>query len=628
MAKRWSSFSGASWSGRRVGPRGARLTAPPETDAGERLEDPRAAKEQAGEESAASQREHTGQKRRSPREGPGQDETAPAAAAIEPPAALSVSALLGRVKEAMSAAFPARVQVVGEISNFSRAGSGHCYFRLKDDRTAIDCVMFRTFAGAMKFEPSDGLEVLAQGRVDVYEARGQLQLYVERLTPKGAGALELAFRQMRERLQREGLFDDAHKVPLPRFPRAVGVVTSATGAAVRDIARTLHRRWPAARMYLVPVPVQGDGAALRIAAALRALDAAAPRYEIDVMIVGRGGGSLEDLWAFNEEPVARAIYDARTPVISGVGHEVDVSIADLVADVRAPTPTAAAELAVPHRDDVRREVGELGERLRRAVVEDLRAARVDLAGVQRSVVFRDPMHRVRAGMQRVDELSHRLRSALRERLHSARRRVEPASNRLERLHPARLAERARGRLAAGEHRLAWVLGARAKRCGDALARVYATLTAQDPRSGLAMARQQVTGLERQLEALSYRSVLRRGFAVVRSDDGRILRSVLETAAGERIEMELGDGRIGGTVTRVSPDGAVGSAGASGSRASGPRAEEKPRGTGPPRPAQPREGAKAKRKPLFEGPMLFGPESVDGGTGPATDGGADEAGSSE
>ena len=462
----------------------------------------------------------------------------------------TVSDLLARVKRAMRAAFAGRVQVVGEISNFTLHSSGHMYFRLKDERTAIDAAMWRQRASRLKFTPTDGLEVVAEGRVDVYEARGQLQLYVERLTPKGEGALELAFRQLREKLQAEGLFDSARKKPPPRFPRAIGVITSPTGAAIRDIRRTLARRWPAARVFLVPVAVQGEGAAEEVARAIGLLDAAAAQRGVDTIIIGRGGGSLEDLWAFNEEAVARAILAAATPIISGVGHEGDVSIADLVADVRAATPTAAAELAVPDRGEVSRQMAELGGRMARAVDEYLRAGRLGLESVQRSVVFRDPLYRLRGEAQRVDELWLRLRAGLREQSRRANGRLEPLVGRLAGLHPALLHERALGRLREAMHRLAWALGRRSKRAGDRLARALAGLGAAHPGGRLRLARQQIAAAERQLEAMSYRSVLRRGYTLTRDGTGRIVRSASKPTIGDSIWTELVDGQIGSRVTET------------------------------------------------------------------------------
>ena len=414
------------------------------------------------------------------------------------PAGMSVWQLVGRIKSALAEAFPKRVTVVGEISNCSRHTSGHVYFRLKDSRASIDAVMFRSHASKLRFAMEDGMEVVVEGRVDVYDARGQLQLYAERITPRGAGVLELALRQLTEKLAAEGLFDADRKQPLPRFPRAIGIVTSPTGAAIRDIGRTIRRRWPAAKVYLLGTLVQGEGAAAQIAAAIAALDASAERLGIDVLIVARGGGSIEDLWAFNEEPVARAIASARTPVISGVGHEVDFTIADRVADVRAATPTAAAELAVPSRDDIARRLSAIARRLASHAAERLSSGKRELAALARSVIFRDPARLSRSGAQRLDELAGRLR---------------------------------------------WALGAAGKRPGERLSALAGRLQAGHPRNRLELARQQVQAIARQMESMSYRATLRRGFTVTRDQDGRILRSAEAVRVGDRIETELVDGRV-------------------------------------------------------------------------------------
>lgn len=456
---------------------------------------------------------------------------------------MSVSALIARIKNALADAFDQRVSVVGELSNVKLHTSGHLYFRLKDAGASIDVAMFRQHAGRLKFQPTDGLEVVVEGRIDVYDVRGQLQLYAERITPKGAGALELAFRQLRAKLAGEGLFEAACKKTLPRFPRAVGVVTSQTGAAIRDIRRTLMRRWPAAEVYLVDVLVQGEGAAEQIARAIRLLDANAARYEIDTIIVGRGGGSLEDLWAFNEEIVARAIFAAKTPIISGVGHEVDVTIADLAADVRAPTPTAAAELAVPNADDIRRHAAQLASRLHRKVGDDFARARAALESVGRSAVLRDPTGRLRTQTQRLDELTHRLRAGVRERLAGAAARLQPAANRLAALHPARLAERAWARLQQLTAQLRWALGARSKLASNSLTQLENQLQAVHPRHRFKLARQHVAAMQRQLEAMSYRNVLQRGFSVTRRANGCILRSAGQVRRGQAVETELADGRF-------------------------------------------------------------------------------------
>ena len=486
-------------------------------------------------------------KARGPSKGPDVGEDLPFGASEEDAGPISVSGLIRRIKGALGEAFPQPVAGVGELSNVKRHTSGHIYFRLKDAGASIDAVMFRSRAARVKFEIEDGLEVVATVRVDVYDVRGQLQLYVERMTPRGAGALELAFRQLREKLEAEGLFETAPKKSIPAFPRAIGVVTSATGAAIRDIRRTLARRWASADVYLTPVLVQGEGAAEQIAEAIGLLDAAAEKYHIDTLIVARGGGSLEDLWAFNEEVVARAIFAARTPIVCGVGHESDVTVADLVADLRAPTPTGAAELATPNAPDVAAHVLQLSQRLGRMVGETCERGRAALKAVRRSVVFRDPTSRLRTQAQRMDELEHRLRGGGREVSARAWRRLEPAANRLAALHPARLSERARARLDRATSDLRWILGVRSKRAGDELGRTTGRLRAAHPRHRFRLAVQQIAAIARQLEAMSYRNVLGRGFSVTREAEGSILRSVKSVRAGRRVETELADGKFASVV---------------------------------------------------------------------------------
>ena len=480
---------------------------------------------------------------RGPRRGPDVGAAREQDDSADQPKAMSVSALLARVKSVLAEGFPKTVTVVGELSNCKLHTSGHFYFRLKDADSAIDAAMFKGQASRLKFRPEDGLEVVVTGRVDVYQTRGQLQLYANSIVPKGAGALELAFRQLKDKLQAEGLFDPARKKPLPRFPRAIGVITSPTGAAVRDIGRTLRRRWPAAKVYLLPTIVQGDRAAPKIAAAIADLDAAAERLEINTLIVARGGGSLEDLWAFNEEAVARAIAAATTPVISGVGHEIDVTIADMVADVRAATPTAAAELAVPDRAEMRQRVEELSSRLTVAATGLADRGRADLTSILRSVVFRDPAWRLREAIQRLDELAIRLPAGLKGRLADDRRGLEPLTNRLAALHPARLAERTRSRLNELTNRLAWVLGARAKRAGDHFAEIATRFSTVHPKHDLALATQRLDAAKRQLEALSYRGTLQRGFSVTRSTDGTIVRAAEQALSAGRLETEFADGLV-------------------------------------------------------------------------------------
>jgi exodeoxyribonuclease VII large subunit len=460
---------------------------------------------------------------------------------------LTVTALVNSVREALLDGLPPKLRVVGQISNFKRHSSGHLYFSLKDDNACIAAVMFAREAGGVRFDVADGLEVLAEGRVDVFDKQGKLQLYVTSLSPKGTGALELAFRQLKEKLEREGLFNPAHKVPIPRYPRAIGVITSPTGAAVRDIARTLRRRWPAGKVYLLGVPVQGEGAGEQLAEAIGLLDRAAVGLGIGTIIIARGGGSLEDLWAFNEECVARAICAAVTPIISGVGHEVDFTIADFVADLRAATPTAAAELATPDGAQLLGHVTVLSSRLRRRAGETLTAARAALAAMQRSVVLRDPQYLVRGGRQQADELLGRLKAGLRDRCRHAEHRLGHIERQLAEDHPRRRHERALTDLERLRHRLAWVLGHRAKRAADQLNEMTTALAGADPHHAAQMARQRVDALARQLESMSHRAVIARGFSLTRGRDGTILRSVRQAHAGDVLATELADGTIASRV---------------------------------------------------------------------------------
>jgi len=344
---------------------------------------------------------------------------------------LSVAELTREVKQLIGDAFPS-VWVSGEISNVKKNSSGHVYLTLKDTEAQVPAVLWRSTALRLRFDPRDGLEVIARGRLDVYPPHGKYQLIIEELQPKGLGALELAFRQLREKLFRLGYFEPKRKRLLPRHPQRVALVTSPTGAAVRDMLEILLRRWPAVEVWVCPVPVQGDGAALAIAAAIGMLNRLAC---VDVMIVGRGGGSLEDLWAFNEEAVAHAIYQSRIPVVSAVGHEVDLTIADLVADHRALTPSEAAEIVVPCRDELLQAVHILRAQLRQLVAQRLRSARERLEDLAGRRAFQLPLERVREREQLLDDWSQRLGRAKRQHLIRLRERLEAQAARLETLSP-------------------------------------------------------------------------------------------------------------------------------------------------------------------------------------------------
>ncbi len=354
---------------------------------------------------------------------------------FERPAAqpvLTVSALTALVKEVVEGTFPL-VWVSGEISNFSRPQSGHCYLTLKDDEAQLRAVIWRTTAATVRCDLHDGLEVICRGHLDVYAARGTYQLVIEEIQPKGLGALEQALRKLREKLAREGLFDAARKRPLPAFPRRIAFVTSPTGAAIRDFLEVLRRRWRGADVLIVPVRVQGIGAAEEISRAIAAVNRLA--HPIDVLVVGRGGGSLEDLWAFNEEAVVRAIHASRIPVVSAVGHEIDVTLADLVADLRALTPSEAAERIVPAIDEVLIGLKNHHKRLAAALRGRVADARARLDGLAGRRVLRKPFDRLHDLGRQLDQLDARAGLAVRNRLAKARQQAAAIAGRLESLSP-------------------------------------------------------------------------------------------------------------------------------------------------------------------------------------------------
>ena len=412
----------------------------------------------------------------------------------------------------------------GEISNFARPGSGHWYFSLKDDAAQVRCAMFRNRNAGLGTVPRDGMQVLVRARVSLYEARGEFQLVVDHLEEAGEGELRRRLEQLKARLAAAGLFDAARKRPLPRLPAAIGIVTSPTGAALRDILQVLGRRFPAVAVLLYPVPVQGEGAAERIAAAIRL---ASTRAEVDVLVVGRGGGSLEDLWSFNEEVVARAIYECAIPVVSAVGHEVDVTIADLVADVRAPTPSAAAELVVPDAGEWLRRLDATAVRLAGAWARRRDAWRESLDWSRRRLVQLHPAQLLEQRTQRVDELGGRLAAALRARLALATHALATRRAELLRESPAA------------------TLAALSQRVAVLAARLGAAAQARLERTGAALG-----SAARALQATSPLATLRRGYAVVtRVPDGRILQDAADAPEGTEIEARLARGSLVARVTR-------------------------------------------------------------------------------
>lgn len=492
---------------------------------------------------------------------------APPAAPSAGPRLLTVSQLNRLIQQTLAERFPSTLHLVGEISNFSRQSSGHLYLTLKDDAAEIRAVMWKSAAASLKFKPADGLEVVASGRVDVYEPRGQYQFYISRLEPRGVGALELAFRQLCEKLSKEGLFDPGRKRPIPRYPRVIAVVTSPTGAAIRDILHTIRRRYCCASVLLHPVRVQGEGAADDVAAAIARLNRHREALGgIDVMIVGRGGGSLEDLWAFNEESVARAISASGIPIISAVGHEVDTTVADLVADLRAPTPTAAAELACPVLDEVLDSLADCDRRLRHAVRLHLAHARRDLTGIERIEWFRDPCGVLRRAEQQIDEILARLQYVCVRRLAGFRERLHRDHVALTSIQPTHLLQRRRDDLASAARRLRWALLAAAQKIGRHLDRVRQRLVAASPRPRLALENQRLAqGLRHlqhlaghlleldrrhlasvatRLEASSHRATLARGFTITRLKRGRqIISGPTQVRTGDLIITETATGEI-------------------------------------------------------------------------------------
>ncbi|RJQ49032.1 MAG: exodeoxyribonuclease VII large subunit [Gammaproteobacteria bacterium] len=406
--------------------------------------------------------------------------------------------------------------VEGEISNLARPSSGHLYFTLKDEQAQVRCALFRMNALRLGFAPENGAQVLARARVSLYEARGEFQLIVEHLEPAGEGALRRAFELLKQRLAAEGLFDEAHKKPLPALPRQIGILTSPTGAALRDILTTLRRRFPALPVLIYPIPVQGAGAAQKIAAMLRTANA---RAECDVLALARGGGSLEDLWAFNEEAVARAIYASPIPVVTGIGHEIDFTIADFAADRRAPTPTAAAELISPDRSEWFERLTRLENRMWQAAQRRLGHLQQALHNLQKRL--QHPGRRLRDQAQRLDGLEQRLHHARRVALRHAHARLAELAARLHTQTPLHRLRQAQSQLAYHGQRL----------------RAAAQRLVEQRRAGLQT-------LTRALDAVSPLATLARGYAIVRlAAAPNVLRNARDAAPGDTVHARLAQGSL-------------------------------------------------------------------------------------
>ena len=432
-----------------------------------------------------------------------------------------VRELVGNVRDLVEQEF-GDVWVEGEISNFRPAPSGHLYFTLKDADAQLPVVLFRTQARLLRFRPEDGLHVLARGRVSIYEQRGQMQLVADTMEPVGAGSLQLAFEQLKEKLKSEGLFEAARKRPLPPFPRTVGIVTSPTGAVIRDFLNIVARRHSGPNVLLCPVSVQGEFSAGEVVAALACLN----RSEmVDVIVIARGGGSLEDLAAFNSERVARAIVASRLPVVSAIGHETDFTIADFVADLRAPTPSAAAELITAAQHDIAEHLARLNYRLERAARFQILQSRQRLSRLpanRTETRIAMLLHRLE---QRIDDLGFRMENALRQHIRTKHRVVSRLGDSVLRHDPRQQLAHARGHFDACRTRLDRTL----ERTIDA-------------------AKGRLTALDARLNSLSPLRVLDRGYALVLDQEGAVIRSARQIAAGDTITTRMSDGAFTSTVT--------------------------------------------------------------------------------
>ncbi len=443
----------------------------------------------------------------------------------------SVGEVTTLVKVALEEKLPGRLSVTGQIGDCKLHSSGHLYFTLKDEESSLPCVMWKSDFREVKFRPETGLAVIATGNIDVYVPGGKYQFYADRLQPAGVGSLQLAFEQMVKRLKAEGLFEEAHKKPLPPYPMRIGILTSRSGAALADMADSIHNRWPCARLFLYPVSVQGDTAAGEIAAALRDINRRNNLLRLDVLIVGRGGGSLEDLWAFNEEPVARAIYDSTIPIISAVGHEVDVTIADLVADARASTPTKAGMIAVPDRTEVLNGIELARRRIGLHLRNRMELAKQSLKAVQASSVFRTPRWSIQTAAQRIDELVSRLSQGVQSHMGRLREFLRDSTELIRRIEPHRL------------------LGQKGLELNTMENNLRRSLTAIHGEKKL-----QLTAMENTVSALNPRAVLRRGYSITLSArTGRVVTSAADVKLGDSITTELADqARIDSRVEDILP----------------------------------------------------------------------------
>ena len=433
-----------------------------------------------------------------------------------------VSQLTRDIKAIMEAAFDS-IWVEGEISNFRTVASGHSYFVLKDAKSQVRCVLFKGHRAGIKFQPEDGDQVLLFGRITIYDARGEYQIVTESMEPRGLGALQKAYEQLKIKLEKEGLFDEEKKKPLPEFPWKIGVVTSSTGAAVRDILNIVRRRNQKVSILLYPAKVQGEGAAKEITQGIHELN---QRKDIEVIIIGRGGGSLEDLWAFNEEEVARAITNSRIPIVSAVGHEIDFTIADFAADLRAPTPSAAAELTVPILEDTLREIGSLNEALINSLEKKLKDYFDLLKRLMDRRFFHQPKEIFNPQIQRIDELHSRLLRGLEQNLLNHQQRFQDKIHRLFQASPEKNIPHMKENLSMLEKRMQHII-----------------------QSNLHFRKERFEGILKNLNAFNPLSILERGYSIC-SKDEKSIKSIEGINPGDLINVKLAQGGLSCKVKKI------------------------------------------------------------------------------
>jgi len=435
--------------------------------------------------------------------------------------AISVSELNKQARSLLERSF-LMISVEGELSNFVRPSSGHWYFTLKDDKAQVRCAMFRNRSQFLKYQPKNGDRVLVRAKVSLYEGRGDFQLICDYMEESGSGRLQQAYEEMKARLHREGLFDNQHKKPLPSHPAHIGIITSPTGAAIHDILTVLKRRFPGLPVTLYPTAVQGEDAIVQIE---RTIELANRHNICDVLIVGRGGGSLEDLWAFNEERVARAVFNSQIPIISAVGHEVDVVITDFIADVRAPTPSAAAEMVSPDQHTLQLRLNQAKQRLASQLKRQIYFRRERLMALRARL--RHPGDQLRQQSQRLDDLEQRMQRAMQRKLSERHNRLHTLQQRLQNQQPSQQISRYRQQVAQHHHQLHQLLQAR-----------------------LTQARMELKAQAGRLHAVSPLATLDRGYAIVQDKKGKVLQDSQQVQVGDQIQTRLQKGRLQCTVDQI------------------------------------------------------------------------------